>query len=207
MTTPLLTAPRIADSTGATLLRASLFAPHLAAAMKRWGIDTPLRQAAFLAQIGHESGRLTRLEENLNYSAQRLTQVWPARFPTVAEAQPFAGRPEALANRVYGGRMGNDRPGDGWRFRGRGLKQLTGRDNYTLYARASSHDVVSNPDQLLTPAVAADSAGWFWNANGCNALADKAAWAALTKRINGGTIGLQERIALTARALKAFNAD
>lgn len=205
MNAPFLTAQLLSTCTGATLLRAGLFSSHLQAAMARWGIDTPARQAAFLAQIGHESMRLTRMEEALNYTAPRLTQVWPSRFPTLADAQPFAGRPEALANRVYGGRMGNDQPGDGWRYRGRGLKQLTGRDNYTRYAQASGHDAVGNPDLLLTHALAADSAGWFWHWKGCNVFADKRDWAGLTRRINGGTVGLQERIALTTKALKAFS--
>lgn len=192
--------------TGCNLLRASTYAPHLARAMARWGIDTPVRQAGFIAQVAHESGNFSRLEEGLNYSAQRLTQVWPRRFPTLEAAKPFAANPEALANNVYSGRMGNTQPGDGFRFRGRGLKQLTGRDNYTRYARASGFDVVANPDMLLTPEVAADSAGWFWSANGCNDLADRRDWKGLTQKINGGTLGLAERLTLTQRALKALGA-
>ena len=197
-------AATLAACTGCTLLRGALFAPHIAQAMARWGIDTPLRQAAFLAQLSHESGRLTRLEEGLNYTALRLTQVWPRRFPTLQAAKPFANNPEALANNVYSGRMGNVQPGDGFRFRGRGLKQLTGRDNYTAYAQASCLDVVGNPDMLLEAAVAADSAAWFWHANQCNGYADKRDWAGLTKRINGGLIGLPERMTLTMNALKVM---
>lgn len=198
-------ATTLAACTGCTLLRGALYAPLIAQAMARWGIDTPLRQAAFLAQLSHESGRLTRLEEGLNYTALRLTQVWPRRFPTLEAAQPFANNPEALANNVYGGRMGNVQPGDGFRFRGRGLKQLTGRANYEAYAEASCLNVVGNPDLLLQPAIAADSAAWFWYANGCNAFADARDWAGLTRRINGGLIGLPERMTLTQHALKVLN--
>ncbi len=190
--------------TGCTMLRASLFAHHIAAAMERWGIDTPLRQAAFLAQVSHESMRLTRLEENLNYSAQRLTAVWPSRFPTLDSAAPFAGNPQALANKVYGGRLGNTAPGDGWKYRGRGLIQLTGKANVAAYSAAAGIDVVSNPDLLLEPEFAADSAGWFWHANRCNVHADKRDWAGLTRRINGGTVGLPERMTLTMRALRVL---
>lgn len=190
--------------TGCTLLTAGRFSAPLTAAMARWGIDTPLRQAAFLAQVSHESGRLTTLSENLNYSAQRLCAVWPSRFPSPASAQPFANNPQALANKVYGGRMGNTAPDDGWRYRGRGLKQLTGKSNYTAYQQASGKPVLAQPDLLLEPDAASDSAAWFWHANGCNALADRQDWKALTARINGGTLGLAERVALTQRAMKTL---
>lgn len=216
MNAPFLTAQLLADCTGATLLRAGLFSPHLAASMARWGIDTPTRQAAFLAQIGHESMRLTRLTESLDYSVDALLAKFERHRISEADARRL-GRTasqkadqEQLANTLYGGawglkNLGNTLPGDGWLFRGRGLKQLTGRGNYTEYERASSYPVTAYPDLLLDYKVAADSAGWFWHWKGCNALADKRDWTTLTKRINGGTVGLQERIALTTKALKAFS--
>lgn len=142
-----LTAQHVAQATGATLTRSALWMPHLLTAMRKYGITDPLHQAAFLAQIGVESGALTQLTENLNYSAARLRQVWPSRFKSDAIAQQYAGNPQALANYVYGSRMGNQ-PGteDGWNYRGRGLKQLTGRDNYAEYQRASGVPVLANPD-------------------------------------------------------------
>lgn len=117
-------------------MRASTWLDPINAALDRWGIDTPARVAHFLAQVGVESGGLARVEENLSYSAERLMTVWPSRFKTLAAAQAYARNPEALANKVYGGRMGSTQPGDGWRYRGRGLKQLTGRNNYKEYAEA-----------------------------------------------------------------------
>jgi putative chitinase len=168
------------------------------------GIDTPSRQAAFLGQVAVESANLTRLEENLNYSASRLCAVWPSRFPTLASAQPFANNPAGLANKVYGGRMGNTLPTSGYKYRGRGLKQLTGYDNYNAFFRASGIDVVRNPDLLLNPAEAAASAAWFWQANNCNVFADRSDIEGLTRRINGGLNGLQARISQTSVALRAL---
>lgn len=199
-----LTADQVAAATGATLLRAARWLPHLTAAMHRHGIDTPARAAHFLAQISVESGRLERLEENLNYSAERLMVVWPSRFKTHAEAARFAHNPQALANRVYGGRLGNTGPDDGWRYRGRGLKQLTGKANYQAYSEASGLDCVSDPDKLLEPGIAADSAAWFWASHGCSALADAGDVRGLTMRINGGLTGLGERAAMAAAALRAL---
>lgn len=194
----------LANAIGCTLLTASRFAGPLTDAMQRWGIDSPVRQAAFLGQIAVESMRLSVLEENLSYSAERLCAVWPRRFPTLESAAPFARNPRALANKVYGGRMGNTGPDDGWRYRGRGLKQLTGRDNYEAYSRAAGINAASNPDLLLDPRYAADSAGWFWHANGCGALADARDWRGLTRRINGGETALGERIAAINRALSVL---
>lgn len=199
-----LTADQVVAATGATLLRAARWLPHLTAAMHRHGIDTPARAAHFLAQVSVESGRLTRLEENLHYSAERLMVVWPSRFKTHAEATRYAGNPQALANNVYGGRMGNVGPDDGWRYRGRGLKQLTGRANYLAYAKASGLDCVEHPELLLEPQHAADSAAWFWARTGCSALADAGDVRALTMRINGGLTGLGERAAQAAAALRAL---
>lgn len=201
-----MTPAQISAATGSTLLRAAQWLPHLVEAAARWGIDTPRRQALWLAQIGVESAALSTLEENLNYSAQRLTEVWPKRFPTLAAAAPFARNPQALAERTYGGRFGN-RPegsGDGWRYRGRGLKQLTFHDNYAAYKAASGRDVVTAPEQLTVPAIAADSAGWYWAKERCNELADAGNIAMLTRAINGGLNGFEQRKALSARGLRAF---
>jgi putative chitinase len=194
----------LAAATGCTLLNAARFASALTEAMDRWGIVSTLQRAGFLGNIVVESGGLQRLEENLNYSAERLCAVWPARFPTPAAAAHLARNPEALANSVYGGRMGNTMPGDGWKFRGRGLKQLTGKANYIAYSQASGANVVADPDVLLEPHAAADSAAWFWAANGCGALADAENWAALTRRINGGMNGHTQRVAAINRALRAL---
>lgn len=197
-----LTAEQIAACSGSTLLRAAYYMGVLNAAMAKHGITEPLHQAAFLAQVGIESGGLTRLEENLTYTTpERLMTVWPARFKTAAEAAAYVRNPQALANKVYAGRMGNTSPGDGWKYRGRGFKQLTGKDNYTAYALACNVPAVSNPDLLLQPDCLADSAAWFWAKSGCAALADKRDWRALSVRVNGGLTGFVERLALTEKAL------
>ncbi|KQP21381.1 glycoside hydrolase family 19 protein [Pseudorhodoferax sp. Leaf265] len=151
-----------------------------------------------------ESAALSRLEENLSYSAERLLQVWPSRFKTLSAAEPYARNPEELAKAVYGGRIGNSAAGDGWRYRGRALKQLTGRSNYLAYAEAAKGDVVRWPELLVKPAYAADSAGWFWHSRGCNARADDGDVRGLTKRVNGGETGPRERAALTAQAVRAL---
>lgn len=202
-----MTPQQLAEATGATLTRAAYWQPFLTAAMKKHGIDTPLRQAAFLGQLAVESARLSVLEENLSYSVQRLRAVWPRRFKTDADAAPYARKPETLANHVYGGRMGNTAPGDGWKYRGRGLKQLTGRHNYIEYMLASGIDCVEHPDLLLQPEHAADSAAWFWSSRDCNAIADTRNWQALTRRINGGLIGYNERVMAINRAIKALGVD
>jgi putative chitinase len=161
--------------------------------------------AAFVGQLAHESALFSRLEENLTYStAERLMEVWPSVFPTQEAARPFVKNPAALAEKVYGGRMGNKVAGDAFKYRGRGLIQLTGKEAYVAYMMASGSDAVNNPDALLKPACAADSAGWFWSKNGCNAFADKRDWTGLTRRINGGTKGFTVRIALTQKAMKAL---
>lgn len=177
---------------------ADLFAPHLTEAMKRFNITSIARQAPFIANIGHESGHLTRLSENLSYSAERMMQIWPKRFPTLASTAGYARNPQALANKVYANRMGNgdEASGDGWRYRGRGLIQLTGKSNYETCGAAVGHDLVSNPQFVESPALASLSAAWFWSVNGLNELADKGDQTAICKRINGGTHGLADRLAL-----------
>ena len=168
-------------------------APALDAACRRFEITTVRRISAFLGQVHHESLGLTRLEESLSYTAERLCVVWPARFPTLASAAPYARNPQALANRVYGGRLGNLQAGDGWRFRGRGLLMTTGRANYEEAGELIGLDLVGRPELLATPKVAALAAGAYWRLNGCNGLADAGDLEALTRRINGGVIGLAPR--------------
>ncbi|WP_276200376.1 peptidoglycan-binding protein [Chelatococcus sp. XZ-Ab1] len=167
-------------------------------------IDTPLRLAHFLPQTAHESRGLTRLEEDLSYSAPRLMEVWPKRFPTLASATPFARNPRALANRVYGGRMGNVDPDDGWAFRGRGLIGLTGRANYRHYGRRIGVDLEEDPDLAAEPGIAFRLAAAFFAEAGCREAADADDVLAVTRRINGGTNGLDDRRQLTAIARAIF---
>lgn len=182
--------------------------PALDAAMQRFEITSPARSAAFLAQLAHESGDLQRWTENLGYRWQRLRQVFPKYFRTDAEAQPFDRQPERIANRVYGGRMGNgnEASGDGWRYRGRGPIQLTGKDNYRTCGQAIGIDLVTQPERLETPEVGCLAAAWFWASRGLNALADAGDFVTITKRINGGLIGLEHRTALWKRAKQVFGA-
>jgi len=181
--------------------------------MRACAINSPVRQAAFLAQVLLESTELRHLEEVLSYSLPRLRQVWPQRFPSDAFAAPFAHAPERLANHVYASRMGNgdEASGDGWRYRGRGLIQLTGRDNYSALSQALPIDALADPDLLLQPPGAALSAGWFWQSHGLNELADLTAgsdsdtyFVEITRRINGGSNSLAERRAYWARAQQAL---
>lgn len=170
-------------------------------------INTPKQVAAFIAQTAHESAGYTRLTESLNYSAEALMRVWPKRFPTKTVADAFARKPELIANQVYSSRMGNGpvQSGDGWKFIGRGLKQLTGKDNYTRCGNALGFNLVESPELLLLHVGAARSAGWFWSVNGCAALADAGQFEQLTKRINGGLIGLADRKARYDRVLAIGN--
>ncbi len=166
-------------------------------------INTPLRVAHFLSQVAHESGELKHTEENLNYSADALCRVFPRYFNSKNVAS-YARNPERIANRAYGGRMGNgsEATGDGWRFRGRGLIQLTGRNNYQAYANSGycSGDLMSHPEWLAQYPGALKSAMYFWQKNNLNALADANDIVAVTKRINGGTNGLDDRKKFFARA-------
>jgi len=166
----------------------------LNAAMTEFNIVNPQEQAMFLAQCGHESGGFSVVQENLNYRAETLVKVFPKYFRDVNPAD-FEKQPEKIANRVYGGRMGNgdESTGDGYRYRGRGLIQLTGKDNYTACAAALKFDLNNNPDYLETAEGAARSAAWFWARNGLNKFADADDIIGCTKRVNGGTIGLEER--------------
>lgn len=169
-------------------------------------ITTRLRVAAFISQCAHESSEFRVLQENLNYSALALQRVWPRHFPTAQLAQQYARQPQRIANRAYANRMGNgaEHTGDGWRFRGRGLIQLTGRNNYAACSSAlfGSDQLLQEPDLLLQPQWAVASACWFWQRNALNRWADAADITALTRAINGGTNGLDHRIQLWHQCLQ-----
>jgi putative chitinase len=160
---------------------------------EKYDISTPKRQAYFIGQCMHESGGFKQLKENLNYSAKGLMATWPSRFPDIDTAEKYERNPEKIANKVYAGRMGNTEDGDGAKYIGRGLIQLTGKENYANCGSAIGVDLVANPDLLSTPKYAALSAGWFWNRKGLNALADADDIDTITKRINGGLMGIADR--------------
>lgn len=171
----------------------------LAQLLPDYEINTPRRIAAFIAQCSHESAGFTALRENLNYRWQTLRKIFPKYFPTDEKAQQYASMPnkqQAIANLVYANRMGNGPPesGDGWRFAGKGLIQLTGKDNYTWFAASLGISVEEAAEYLETFEGAAQSACWFWETNKLNQWADAGDILMLTKRINGGTIGLEDRI-------------
>jgi putative chitinase len=159
-------------------------------------INTPQRIAAFIAQCAHESANFRILKENLNYKAESLMKVFPKYFKDLDTAKAYAHNQEKIANRVYGGRMGNgpEESGEGFKYCGRGLIQLTGKDNYTAFADSLEMSVDDVPAYLATFEGAAQSACWFWETNNLNQWADKGDILTLTKRINGGTIGLEDRI-------------
>ena len=163
--------------------------------LPEYGIDTPKRVAAFIAQCAHESGGFKFLTENLNYRWQSLRKTFPKYFPTDELAQQYEKQPAKIANRVYGNRMGNgdEASGDGYRYCGRGLIQLTGKDNYTLFAGSIETPVEEVPEYLGTFEGAVQSACWFWDSNNLNQYADNDDILTMTKRINGGTLGLEDR--------------
>jgi len=166
--------------------------------LEEYGIDTPLRMAHFLAQTSHESGGFRAVEENLNYRAETLSKIFPKYFRD-KDTNDYAKKPEKIANLVYGNRMGNGpvESGDGYRYRGRGLIQLTGKSNYEKFAEGIESTLEEAVEYLTTPEGAVESAAWFWANNGLNELADTDDITKVTKRINGGTIGLAEREAHT----------
>jgi putative chitinase len=168
-------------------------------------IDNEERITTFLAQAAHESAGFTRFEENLNYSATRLLAVFPKYFDPTAAAD-YAGEPMRIASRVYADRMGNgdEASGDGWEFRGRGIFMLTGRHNYARCGGGLGVDLVGSPELLTQPLYAALSAGWYWRDRGCNALADAGNFNGCTRRINGGLIGLDDRLAWQDKVREAM---
>lgn len=167
--------------------------------MQNFGINTPLRLAHFLAQCGHESAGFKATSENLNYSVKGLMGVFKKYFPTEALANEYARQPQKIANKVYASRMGNgdEASGEGYKFRGRGYIQLTGKQNYTAFDAAVEDDILANPDLVSTKHALA-SAAWFWKKNGLSLIADTGdsteVVTKITKRVNGGTIGLADRI-------------
>ncbi len=168
--------------------QARIFAEPLAAACARFEITSPARVAGFLAQCRVESADFTRLEENLNYTrAERILQIFPSRVKSLDDAARLVRNPRAMANRVYAGKIGNgdEASGDGWRFRGRGLKQLTGRANYADAAEALGRPYLEHPDLVAQPVDACLTAAWFWHAAKGNLLADSAQWDAITRAVNG----------------------
>jgi putative chitinase len=175
--------------------------------LPEYEIDSPQRVAAFIAQCTHESGGFKRLKENLNYKWESLRKVFPKYFPTDDLAQEYAHKQEQIANRVYGGRMGNgdESSGDGFRYCGRGLIQLTGKNNYTKFAESIGMSVEEVPALLETFEGAVKSACWFWKTNNLNQYADAGDILTMTKRINGGTIGLEDRIKHYNHALEVFS--
>lgn len=166
-------------------------------------LENPKREAAFVAQVAHESGGFTATKENLKYKAASLMKTFHKYFPSMSLAMEYERKPEKIANRVYANRMGNgdEASGDGWMFHGRGLIQLTGRDNYTRFANSIGKTVEDTAAYMETAAGATASAGWFWYANKLNAYCDNDEFVMLTKRINGGTIGLEDRKRLYLLAL------
>jgi putative chitinase len=214
--------PTIANLQAAKVKNPEKWIDAVVATCQEFEIDTPQRIAGFLAQTSHESGGYTMLSENLNYRAATLAACWPNRFAVLgadkkpvkdkqgkltptAVANAIAGKPELIANLCYSGRMGNGpaESGDGWKHRGMGVKQLTGKDNHKRCGDYLGVDLVANPELLLTPEFAVRSAGWFWKTNNLSAFADTSDIKDMTKKINGGYIGLEQRQALYDVCLKS----
>jgi predicted chitinase len=186
-----------------------VYLPHLPSAMTEFDITTPLRQAAFLAQLSHESGGFRFDMENLNYSAEALAKVFSRYFPTDEEAQAFARQPERIANRVYANRMGNgpEESGDGWRYRGRGLFQIAGRSNYAGLGKRLGLDLLGDPDKVSEPSVGIRMAGAFWQSQKMNELADKGDLVEITRRLTGGDNGLAHRRELYQKVKNALGIE
>jgi putative chitinase len=181
----------------------------LNAILLKYSIDSLDEVAAFLSQCGHESCDFNSLEENLFYSAKALYTTWPKRFPNDAICAAYARNPQKIANKVYADRMGNgnEASGDGWKFHGRGAIQLTGHDNYAAFAKASNRPIDSLMKYLITIEGAIDSACWFWTINGINALAEKEDVEGMTRKINGGTLGLDDRKARWGNCLAVLQQE
>jgi len=170
----------------------------------KYDISTPQRQACFIGQCAHESGNFKTLQENLNYSAEGLMKTWPSRFPTKEVADQYARQPAKIAGKVYNGRLGNTSEEEAAKYLGRGLIQLTGKENYDHCGLGIDADLLTDPTLLLDARYATLSAGWFWNKKGLNSLADASDIETMTKRINGGLIGLDDRKAKIAKALSVL---
>jgi putative chitinase len=172
---------------------------------QRFSISSPLRQAAFIGQCAHECGNFKLLEENLNYRAETLIKLWPRRF-NATNVNDYARNPKKIANMVYANRMGNrdESSGDGYRFRGRGCIQLTGHANYFHAGQACGEDFVMQPELVATPMYAAMTAGWFWDTHKLNQYADSQDLVGMTKKINGGTIGIDDRKIRIEKALQVL---
>lgn len=205
-----LTAAQFDAATGCTRGQVLTWSAPVANACRQFAIDTPARLAAFLAQVGHESAGFARTVENLNYSAEGLLRTWPKRYtPEFARLQ--AHHADEIANHVYGDRMGNKDPGDGFKYRGRGLLQVTGRANYEAVrdllreTLPGAPDLLTQPDVLAEPRWAALSAAAWWADHDINALADVGDMRAITRRINGGELGLADRMARYAKAKAALS--
>jgi putative chitinase len=196
-----MTPIQLTSAIGCSSMNAMKWAAPLTEAMDKFEINTPARQAAFLAQVGHESNLLSAISENLNYSAAGLMAIFPRYFNEI-DAERFARNQVKIANRVYANRMGNgdEASGDGWKFRGRGLIQVTGHDNYKACGDALGIDLLVAPDQLTGTSLASMSAAWYWKSHGLNQLADAGNFDTITARINGGQNGRAERRALWAKA-------
>jgi len=192
-----VTTPELADK----------WADALNETCQEFAIDSPFRIAGFISNTAHESGGFKFVRENLNYSAASLMRVWSSRFPTVEIAQRYAMQPEKIANRAYADRMGNrdEASGDGARYIGRGLIQLTGKNNYVAYSMACDNEALTKPEIVEQPKYAAESAGWFWSVNKLNTLADAQDVQGMCRRINGGYHGLDDRQMKYAQVMEYFN--
>jgi len=201
----MITAQNLINILSVSSVTANNWVDPLNAACSKYGIVSPLRIAAFIAQIAHESANLSAVQENLNYRGVRLLQVFPKYFDA-GNVDAYAGNPVKIGNRIYANRMGNgdEASGEGFKYHGRGLIQITGKYNYISISNDTGTDYVGNPDLLAQPAAAAMSAAWFWYKQGLNALADTRQFSNITQRINGGQNGAADRLALYAKARAEF---
>lgn len=201
-----LTLKQLQQCTYASEENSRKYLPFIQGACKAYDITSKERLAAFLSQLGHESANLSHVVENLNYSASGLYKTWPSRFSTLEQASAYHRKPEKIANKVYSSRMGNgdEKSEDGWRYRGRGLIQITGKYNYELLSKDFDVDFIRQPDLLLSPVWASLSAGWFWDYKKCNSFADSFNIEKLTRLVNGGVAGLKDRYDRYDKALTAL---
>lgn len=203
----MITMQQFAACVGCTQMTAATWYSPMTQAMTEFSIDSDLRIAAFLAQVGHESQSLHDMEENMNYSAQAMMKAWPKRFPSIESTHYYEHSRERLANYVYANRMGNGsyESGDGAKYIGRGPIQITGGENYRKCGAALNLPLIEKPELLLEPRNGARSAGWFWSMRGCNEPADAGDIDDVSRRINGGSSGLEMRRARYQAALKALH--